>query len=70
MEPFYTDYQNDYPDDRMENERIDLDPAPEIPSEFENSCTMRILEGVASILDGILDALDMKPGNNWFNGGP
>ncbi len=65
MEPFYTDYNGDYPDDwtsettSVEEPACSTDAVP-LPG---------IIEGAGDVIYKICDALGVLPGARWMDGG-
>lgn len=66
MQPFYTDYQNDYPDDWDSGGRPTEEP--------DGDCATRIVvaaaEGILGVIVDICDAAGLMPGSRWPDGGP
>ena len=65
MEPFYTDYNDDYPDDW----NGELPPVDESSGSTSTGPLVDVLVGATEAIGKICDALGLLPGARWMDGG-
>ena len=70
MDPFYTDYVNDYPEDDQYESVSDSGPAEQSPIIDTDSCLYKAVDCAAGLLYDCLDAFGLIPGPRWMDGGP